>query len=353
MTPLLMALSLLSTPASADDCTFYYLSNQGGPSWTASLLPASSTYSTNSRGNTSFRYDYGDMVANVPDMIEDVRSVRITAADSDVAAYIYTGDDFDGTAVVFHCEKGQTCDLDSLGGFNDMVRSFSCQREFGRAANTSPIQNTVIDSEQIRAKFENTINSAYAALSGVVYSHESTTLSWQVMTDFCTERGLSCASTWQNKYRDLWTVEHDFIVRPDWWSWDYQASIGYVIEPVLDSGSDLQFLQVERSIFVEAGLLSTLIGDSIYTELSRMDVPTLLRDGILLAAGDEFCTSAGFICTDADRRLLGSLVVDSKERFQFSYFDSTASSVHPTAAQFSFATGTDSREPMLVLNALR
>lgn len=351
MQTLLLSFAFLLPIAQADECQFFYQFNQAGQQWTAPLPAVTDSVLSDPRSNTSFRYNNADMQAVMPGMIEDVRSVRIIAQDSDVAAYIHAGMDFSMDTRVFHCEKGHTCDLDNLGLLNDRVNSFKCQREFGRKSNSNQLANPVIDTQDIRTAFAARADSSIQSSSSIVgYNRTSSTLGWFAMSELCRARGWFCSTLWYPKYRDLMLIDHDFEIQPWGWAFWYQASIGYSVEPRLDTTGSLDFWEADRSIWVESGFLHDAIEDGLVAELDKMDIGSELRDGVLLAAGNQMCPT----CSDNDKRTLGTLVADNKERYQFSYFPSPSPGTpHPTVSQFSQQSWTYTAEPKLVLNAER
>ncbi len=346
--------ALPSAAHATDSCSFFYLSNQSGQQWTAYPPSVTSSYSSLSpTANTSTRYNEADLYAYMPGMVQDIRSLQIVAQDSDVAAYVHVGADFSDNTLVFHCEKGNVCKLDDLGWYNDRVRSIKCQREFGRKANggwVNELTNPIIDTEDIRSGFEAQANSIISGSSSVAsYTHVDTSMGWLAMSELCRARGWACSSSWYTKYRDLMLLEHDFELTPSGWAWAYKASIGYNLEPRLDSQGDLEFWQAERSVWVESGWWTSAIEDGLTTALNTVDLPSELRQTILETAGNQICPS----CSTADKLIWGAAAIDNKDRYQMSYFNSGTTSPYPTDADFVSFAYTYHTPAYIVLNNSR
>ena len=229
----------------AGSCEFFDGANQTGTAKRIDLISPAQTLSPYWYANTSTRYaryNLDSMAFN-----NKTSSIRIVAEDSDVDAYIFDGDKFDGSRNgMVHCKKGTSCTINLTGSsWDNIASSLMCQRDYSRQV----VTGTVLGGPAHGAETSPTMNLRDTFVAGDV-KH----IVWDTRYKFCLNTG-TCTATEQDKYIDMFDVKADGRTYSTSWNTHIW------IQPHLD-GQTINFYPIRYEWSVN-GLFPSQVGDQV------------------------------------------------------------------------------------------
>lgn len=301
--------------------------------------------------NTSRRYTSG----NLGSLNNTISSVRVFAAESDLAIYLLEGPDLSGKGNVLHCKKGFTCTLQLGSDLDNQASSVICQREFFRKAmfadpNVDPVLayftallNPIIDMAQITSSVDSVAQNEFANDPDIdayrpISSDDGYDLwsrtTWITAWDYCRRFGYSCGSDVSEKYRDMFRISKRFEIDvDDTWADilpfvddDYVIEANWYIRPVINdqdanasTPNQLLFWWGLTTVWIEGGSLHDAIADKAVPKIFGVDIQGALRALVVLMAQSAGCPQ----CIDGKNRLQFSIyaTANAMKNFWFDIFN--------------------------------
>lgn len=376
ITPALPMLVMCGTLLSAerafaydDYCRIYAGNNHTGSSasmWLFDDVRVPSNTS-NAWDDTSARLTNAEFKSYFPAVHNSGSSIEINASKSDVNLYMYLastvtpseisdarariggdGLTFNGKTALFQCSKGQFCRW-NLTGWNNLGRSYICQREFQH------VTKFYFNGRTIASEIKSLVEGMVEGASGVDdVTNVTTQAIWETGATVCsrfrgyqwTPQAFCSESAGALKHKDLLRAHIEMTLNPDaddtcfgpFGCYDltdlvvgdaYRVAIDLYVYPSLDASGVPHFDMLDPRVWVEDGIADTTISNKILALIRDMNVGAYFERALFKQVGAAVARTYNLPSaswdSDAEKINLGrdSLAANG-ERLQFGRFNNSS-----------------------------